>query len=129
MPAQRAHVFIIDDEPSIRMALERLCRSAGHTGRSFESVEGFLAATVDDHDACIVTDVRLRGASGLTLPDRLHALRRRIPVIFITAYDSPESRAEARRAGGAAYFRKPVDDQALLDAIAWAIEHPASGKD
>ena len=131
MPSQHANVFIVDDEPSIRTALERLCRSAGHTGTSFESAEAFLTATVDDRDACVVTDIHLAGLSGLKLPERLRALDRNIPVIFITAFDSPETRAEARRVGGAGYFRKPVDDQALLDAIDWALgaskqEHTSS---
>lgn len=127
MSHPRANVFIIDNEASIRTALERLIRSAGHTGRSFESVEEFLAATVDDHNACVVTDIHLRGASGLTLPERLRELNRNIPVIFITAYDSPEHRSQARRVGGAGYFRKPVDDQALLDAIEWSLSTPSPG--
>lgn len=126
MPSHRASVFIIDDQPSIRTAIERLCRSAGLSGQSFESVEEFLAATVDDRDACIVTDIHLRGLSGLALPERLHALHRDLPVIFITAHDSPETRTRARRVGGAGYFRKPVDDQALLDAIDWALSKASS---
>jgi FixJ family two-component response regulator len=121
MPAQRTNVFIIDDESSIRTALERLCRAAGHTGRAFESVDEFLAATVDDHAACVVTDIRMPGVSALELPSRLRALHRNLPVIFITAFDTPETRAEARAAGAAGYFRKPVDDQALLDAIEWSL--------
>lgn len=114
-------VFILDDEASIRMALERLCHSAGLAGRSFESVETFLAADVNDESACIVTDIRMPGTSGLVLPARLRESHRHLPVIFMTAFDTPETRAEARAAGAAGCFRKPVDDQALLDAIEWAL--------
>ena len=121
MPQQRATVFIIDDEASIRTALERLCQSAGLAGRSFESVETFLAADVNDESACVVADIRMPGTSGLVLPARLRESQRNLPVIFVTAFDTPETRTEARVAGAAGYFRKPVDDQALLDAIEWAL--------
>jgi FixJ family two-component response regulator len=89
-------------------------------------VEAFLAAKVDDHDACVVTDIHLRGASGLTLPERLRELQREIPVLFITACHNPETRSQARRVGGAGCFRKPVDDQALLDAIEWSLSRDTS---
>ena len=121
MPQQRATVFIIDDEASIRTALERLCRSAGYAGSAYESVEAFLESEVDDHNACVVADIRMPGTSGLALPGRLRDLHRSLPVIFMTAFDAPETRKEARLAGAAGYLRKPVDDQALLDAIEWSL--------
>ena len=126
MPAPRATICIVDDEAPVRTALERLLRSAGYAGRTFESVDDFIAADLEVKPACVVADIRMPGISGLELPARLRAQHKDIPVIFITAYDTPDTRAEARRAGAAGYFRKPVDDQALLDAIEWAIEHPIS---
>ena len=121
MTSPRTTVFIIDDEASIRTALVRLCHSAGFVGRSFESVEDFLTANLADEGACVVADIRMPGDSGLGLPSRLRALSRKLPVIFMTAFDTPKTRAEARLAGAAGYFRKPVDDRALLDAIEWSL--------
>jgi FixJ family two-component response regulator len=60
--------------------------------------------------------------SGLELPALLAKQGIRIPVIFVTAYDTDENRAEARRVGAAAFFHKPIDGQALLDAVTWAAE-------
>ena len=125
MPNRPVQIYIVDDEPSIRTAYTRLARSAKMEARAFASVEEFLAAQVSDVNACVICDVALPGISGIELPALLAGAGRRLPVIFVTAYDTPETRGEAQRAGAAAYFRKPVDDQALLDAIAWALSpHP-----
>ena len=74
-----------------------------------------------DQNACVVSDVRLPGKSGLELPVLLGRSGHHLPVIFVTAHDSAETRDLAQRLGAASYFRKPVDDQALLDAISWAV--------
>ena len=66
----------------------------------------------------MISDVRMPGTSVLELPALLARTGRHLPVIFITAYDTPETLDMARRA---AYFQKPIDDQALLDAVAWAL--------
>ena len=61
------------------------------------------------------------GSSGLALPGLLSERGLHTPIIFVSAYDTADMRAEAKRAGAAGFFRKPVDDQALLDAMAWAV--------
>ncbi len=126
MSPEPATVFIIDDDASIRTALERLCRSAGLNGRSFASVDEFLAVEIDSPDACVVSDICMPGSQGIVLPRLLRERGLDLPVIFITAYDTPEAREEAKHAGAAAYFRKPVDHQALLDTIAWAVQNPVT---
>ena len=68
-----------------------------------------MRADLSDENACVISDVWMPGTSGLELP----ALLARLPVIFITAHDTPETREMAQRVGAAACFRKPVDDQAL----------------
>ena len=83
------------------------------------SVDEFLTLNLIAKRCCVVADVRLPGTASLGLPALLAARGRRIPVIFLTAQDTPQTRAEAKVHGGAAFFRKPVDDQALLDTIAW----------
>lgn len=113
-------IYVIDDEPSVREALVRLCRSAGLNASAFASVDAFLSAEIPPGDACVVADTRISGTDGTRLPALLAERDRTLPVIFITACDTPESREQARNAGAVGYFRKPIDGQALLDAISFA---------
>jgi FixJ family two-component response regulator len=115
-------VYIVDDEAAIRQALARLMRSAGLRAETFASVTEVLDKGRLDEIACIVVDIRLPGVSGLELPQRLARLGYTPPVIVITAYDTDANRQAAHRAGAAAFFRKPVDGDALLDAITWVVE-------
>jgi len=114
-------VYLIDDDPSVRAALNRLLRVCGLDVQAFESVDAFLAKLPTATNSCVVADIRLPGTDGLELPALLADRDLEIPVIFLTAQDTEETRGAARRAGAAGYFRKPVDDQALLDAIEWAL--------
>ena len=114
-------VYIIEDEAGVQRALGRLMKAAGLSSRGFESVEEFMATEIRAEDSCVVADIDLGGSTSLDLPSRLEQAGLTLPVIFITAWDSREIREQVRRAGGAGYFRKPVDDQALIDAINWAI--------
>ncbi len=114
-------VYIIDDDTSIQRALTRLMRSAGLTSVAYSSIEDFMQSGFEAERACIVADVHMPGIDALNLPAHLRQLGNDLPVIFITADDTDETRERVRQAGGAGYFRKPVDDQALLDAIHWAI--------
>ena len=119
-------VYIVEDEPSVATAYARLVRSAKMQPRTFASVEDFLRSDFTDENACVISDIQMPGTNGLDLPSLLARAGHRVPVIFVTAHDTPETRCRAQSAGAAGYFRKPVDDQALLDAIAWAIsgKHP-----
>ena len=119
-------VYIVDDEPSVCTAYARLVRSARMQPRTFASVEDFLRSDFTDENACVISDIQMPGTNGLDLPALLARAGHQVPVIFVTAHDTPETRCRAQSAGAAGYFRKPVDDQALLDAIAWAIsgKHP-----
>ena len=88
---------------------------------TFASVEDFVRSNPSDVNACVVSDIQMPGLSGLDLPALLARAGHQLPVIFVTAHDTPETRARAQSMGAVGYFRKPVDDQALLDAIAWAL--------
>jgi len=114
-------VYIVDDDDSVRRALKRLMRSAGMEARTFASANEFLKSSPEEKNACLITDVKMRGITGLELHQKLTALGSKLPVIYITAFDEEEIRAQAKKTGGVGYFRKPVDDQALLDAIQWAL--------
>ena len=120
-PTENTTVYIIDDEPSVQRALVRLMRAAGLGGTAFSSVDEFMSSKIDTHNACVVADVHMPGTSALELPALLKRRGSALPVIYVTARDTNETRARIHRAGAAGYFRKPVDDQALIDAIQWAI--------
>lgn len=121
MPSAPVHIYIVDDEQSVRTAYARLVRSAKMEPQTFASVEEFMQTDVSDENACVISDVKMPGASGLELPALLSRAGRHVPVIFTTAHDTAETRDFAKRLGAAGYFCKPVDDQALLDAIVWAL--------
>ena len=127
MPHRRPIIHIIDDDASVRRALGRVMTSAGLEHRSYESAEVFLAAPPEPDSGCIVTDMTLPGRSGLELKQALNRAELDLPVIFLTANDTPATREAAREAGAGGYFRKPVDTQALLDAILWALEGRGAG--
>jgi FixJ family two-component response regulator len=114
-------IYIVDDDDSIRRAMKRLFRSVGMDAQVFASAQEFLDSKHRNHDACMILDIKMPGMSGLELQDELRARGSHLPVIFITGFDSPETRDQAKKAGAAGYFRKPIDDQALLDSIQWAL--------
>ncbi len=118
---QSATVYLVDDDPSVQRALFRLLLTAGFSVTAFGTVDELMAAEVEGENACVVADIRMPGTNGLSLPHLLERRGAHLPVIYVTAQDTEEARAGARRAGAAGYFRKPVDAQALIDAIHWAL--------
>ena len=125
MAAPRKHlqVYVIDDEESLQRAFLRLLKAADIKASAYSCVDEFLAASLEYDSACIVADVHIKGTNSLDLPRRLEKRGLKIPVIFITAYDTAETREQVKQIGAAGYFRKPVDDQALIDAIHWAVDN------
>ncbi|MDD1708298.1 MAG: response regulator [Methanoregulaceae archaeon] len=119
-------VYVIDDDDSVRKALKRLFRSGDLDVETFPSAEEFLSAPRQERKACILIDIRMPGLTGFDLQQRLASQGMGIPVIVISASDDVQTRERARELGAEAFFRKPVDDQALLDAIWWALA--GSGK-
>jgi FixJ family two-component response regulator len=115
-------IAIVDDDRALREALARLLVSCGYTVLRFASAEDFLAydARVD----CLVLDVQLPGLSGLELADRLRALDRTIPVVFITGHPDPRVH-EAVRETAVPWLQKPFDEDGLLNAIWRASVTPA----
>jgi FixJ family two-component response regulator len=114
-------VYAVDDDESVRSALARLLRSADLDAETFSSAEEFLKSARQNENACIIIDIRMPGLTGFDLQKKLVFHGIRMPVIVISASDDPETRERARELGAVAFFRKPVDDQALLDAIWWVI--------
>ena len=114
-------IYVVDDDASVRQALEMLLISASMEVLAFKSAEDFLEYEFREEKACLITDIKMKGLSGLELQQQLNERGIKLPVIFLTAFDSNESRQRAKQAGAAGYLQKPVDDQALLDAIKWAL--------
>ena len=115
-------VFVIDDDPSIREAIDSLIRSVGINVRTFGSAQEFMASKRPDAPACLVLDVRMPGLSGLDLQRELANAGIRIPVIFITGHGDIPMSVRAMKAGAVEFLTKPFRDQDLLDAISQAIE-------
>ena len=122
-------IYIVDDDASVRKALTMLFRSADMEVKTFEAVEDLLKCQLREKNACLISDIKLEGLSGIELQQQLVEKGIKIPVIFLTAFDSNEIRQQAKQAGAAGYLRKPVDDQALLDTIHWAISSYLSSKE
>lgn len=122
MPQEtKIRIYVVDDDASVRKALTMLFLSADMEILTFDKAEDILKCQLREANACLISDVKLKGLSGLELQQKLAEKGSKMPVIFLTAFDSNEVRQQAKQAGAAAYFRKPVDDQALLDTIRWAI--------
>jgi FixJ family two-component response regulator len=122
MPEVPAVVFVIDDDPSMRGALEDLVGSVGLQVRPFASPQDFLQSKLPDAPGCLVLDVRLPGMGGLTFQKELARLGVALPVIFITGHGDIPMSVRAMKAGAVEFLTKPFHDQELLDAIHTAIE-------
>src|SRR5712671_1695689 len=122
MIEERAVVFVIDDDPSMRLALEDLVRSVGLEVRAFAAPQEFLQSKPPDAPGCLVLDIRLPGMSGLTFHKELAKEGLALPVIFITGHGDIPMSVRAMKAGAVEFLTKPFNDQDLLDAIHTAIE-------
>ena len=120
-------IAIVDDDASIRDALTSLLRAVGWRAEGFATAEAFLQSGQVHTTACLLLDVRLPGSSGLELQRQLRSSQARMPIIFITAHGNEAMRAQALQAGAVAFFAKPFNDTALLEAIHTALAPDSSG--
>jgi len=122
-------VYVVDDDPSIRDALDSLIRSVGFRAQTFASAQDFLKSTRSDAPGCLVLDVRLPGLSGLDLQRELARVDIRIPIIFITGHGDIPMSVSAMKAGAVEFLTKPFRDQDLLDAIQAAVERDRASQE
>lgn len=119
-------VFVIDDDKSVREALEGLLRSVGLSVHVFASTQDFLQATRPDAPGCMVLDVRLPGLSGLDFQREVAKSTNPLPIIFITGHGDIPMSVKAIKAGAIEFLTKPFRDQELLDAVQLGIERDRS---
>src|SRR5262245_57496995 len=106
-------VSIVDDDEAVRLATESLVRSFGRHTRLFASAEDFLQSGYIAETACLISDIRMPGMSGVAMQDRILALGYAVPTIFITAYPAADLKARALANGALAVLDKPVDPDAI----------------
>ncbi len=122
MEEKSALVAIVDDDDSLRVALQGLLKATGFPAQAFSSAEEFLSSGQQQQTACLITDIRMPGMSGLELQAKLNADRFRIPIIFLTAHGDEKMRIQALRAGAVEFLAKPFDAEALLENVRAALE-------
>ena len=122
-------VYIVDDDASVCHALKLLLNSAGMEVVTFKLAAECIEYELKEENSCLITDIKMPGINGLELQQKLKERKVKIPIIFLTAFDTKETRDQVKQFGASGYFKKPVDDQALIDAIFWAVSRNASSRE
>ena len=121
-PPAPIHIGVVDDDASQCRALSRLLRAAGYHAQSYGSAEAFLSDSARPRFECLLLDIQLEGMSGISLQQQLAATGCKTPVIFLTAHDAPETKAQAEEAG-CMYLRKIDSGSTVLRAILEVLRH------
>ncbi len=114
-------VFVVDDDPLVRAAIQGMLKSVGLRSQAFATPQEFLRSKRPDEPSCLILDVRLRGANGLEFQRELADAGIRIPIIFITGHGDIPMTVRAMKSGAVEFLTKPFKDQDLLDAIYQAL--------
>jgi two-component system, LuxR family, response regulator FixJ len=122
MTQDRATVFIVDDDASVRKALRRLLCVAGYDVETFDGAAAFLQQPAPSRPrSCLVLDIRMRGMSGLELQQTLGDTGRALPIVLITGHEDTAARARSLTSGAVDVLCKPLDERVLLQAIERAL--------
>lgn len=119
-------VYIVDDDSDVREGFARLLRSAGMEPRPYADAETFLAEVRNLPRACILLDITMPRMTGLQVQALLNERAITLPVVSVSAREDAHTRARAQDLGARMFLHKPVDDQAMIDAINWAISTGSS---
>ena len=125
--AEAVKIAIVDDDRSMREAIKTLVETVGLRAEGFSSAEEFLSCQRAQDSECLILDVRMPGMNGFELQRHLAKDNCRIPVIFMTAYDSETERARAIEAGAIAFLQKPFSERDLFNALQSALLTYRSG--
>ncbi|MHB8883847.1 MAG: response regulator transcription factor [Methylovirgula sp.] len=115
-------ISIVDDDASVRAAMECLVRSVGFVACGFASAEAFLNSPQLDETACLITDVAMPGMDGLQLQSRLQASGHCVPTIFVTAFPKEIAKMRAEAAGALAFLEKPFDGDTIVKILRQALD-------
>jgi FixJ family two-component response regulator len=121
----RPTVFIVDDDAGVRDSLAMLLELKGFHTRTFAAADAFLAEYRPEWPGCLVLDLRMPGMSGLELQAELARRGSTLPVIIITAHGDVATTRSALKGGAVDFIEKPIDDEALVAAIAAALDRDA----
>ena len=117
-------VAVVEDDRSVREATKHLLRLLGYATATFESAEDFLRSGLVGDTACLISDVRLPGMSGIDLQSRLVLDGHRIPIIFVTSFPDEAIRARVLRNGAIGYLSKPLQEEGLINCLDQALKRP-----
>ncbi len=115
-------IFVVDDDPSVRIALGRLVKSVGFSVQTFADARSFFDCTPCDAPCCLILDVRMPQMSGLEIQEAMRLKGLYMPIIFITGHGTVSMSVRAMKAGAMDFLEKPFEEQQLLDAIQAAVE-------
>jgi FixJ family two-component response regulator len=121
-------VFIVDDDRSMRQAIQDLVESVGLRAEAYATGQEFLRRQLTSHPSCLLLDVRLPQMSGLDLQRQLAEIGLQIPIIFITAHGDIPMSVRALKSGAVEFLTKPFRDQDLLDAIQQALQRDSAAR-
>jgi len=121
-PIKTQVIAIVDDDESVRHALRTLLKSYGFQARAFASAEEFLQSGHQRESACLITDIRMGGMSGLELQSRLVQENSTLPIIFITAHADRRTRLQAMGSGAIQFLEKPFNNDVLIAGIHAALD-------
>ena len=116
-------IAIVDDDPSVRKALSRICRFAGYAVELFDSSESFKSANVAADADFLILDVHLPGKSGLELQAELKAGDISCPILFVSAFEDEQARRHAIEEGAIDFLGKPLEGKRVLGIIREALSH------
>jgi FixJ family two-component response regulator len=122
-------VYIVDDDADVREATSLLLETAGYRSALYSGSEELLAALTPQAAGCLVLDVRLPGRNGLSLQRELAQRGIRLPIVFITGHGDVPMAVQAMNEGAFDFLEKPLDDDALLDREARALERDAARRE
>jgi FixJ family two-component response regulator len=121
-PSEKPLVHVVDDDASMRSALEGLFDSVGLQTQTYATAEDFLSVNPSDRPGCIVLDVRLPDMNGLDFQGRLSQIGVGIPIVMMTGFGDIPMSVHAMKHGAVDFLSKPFRDQDMLDAVMAAIE-------
>ena len=125
MTGQSPVLFVVDDDASVRKALQRLLGGEGYRVETFGAAAQFLAREPHTGMGCVILDLRMPGLDGIELQSRLAAAGRDLPIIFLTAHGDVPTSVRAMKEGAADFLLKPVDESALFRAVEQALARRA----